>query len=304
MIVASCRHGSGLCRRLVASVTPYWIGLGLAVALTGAALFLIWKGRGTEWAAQDFKFKSFSIGKLSAAGLVALLGVSGSGACVYELATAGPGTATVQVAHVTAVDDAPKLPDLRALHSDRERKLAFGRYLLAWYDDAQVHVDEGTADDVERGDYFATIASEKRAKHLPLSDIANLQDSTTSILHVVRVEPSSSISQLTELAYEKYFAAHPNATTLVPVGEPVVAVPSREVDLRDEIVAAEDHNRWSEVISLAERFLERHPDGFFAADALFKEGYAQYQLGRYTASAATFRHFVDIYPFHASAPGA
>jgi hypothetical protein len=288
----------------IPSVSPYWVGLALSIALTVVGLFFMWKGKGTAWAANDFKFKGLSIGKLSAAGFVALLGFAGGAGCIYKLASAESSTELVHVAHVTGVENAPKLPDLASMGSEGERQRAIGQWLVDWYDNAEIEVDEGSSRGLGPGDYFATIATDKRARKLPQSEIANLQDSATSLLKVVRVAPHSSICQLQEFAYNKYFAAHPNATTLVPVREAVVAVPPREIDLRDEIVAAEDHKRWSEVIPLTDQFLLRHPKGFFSADVLFKKGYAQYQLGQYAPSAGTFRQFLDLYPFHASAPGA
>jgi outer membrane protein assembly factor BamD (BamD/ComL family) len=54
----------------------------------------------------------------------------------------------------------------------------------------------------------------------------------------------------------------------------------------------------------ADTFLQEHPTAYFASDALFQKGWAQYQLQKYDESILTFERFVKQYPFHNSKEGA
>jgi hypothetical protein len=280
---------------------PYWVGLVLAITVLVAAIVLIARSKGTDQAAGDVKFKGLSIGKLSGSGLLAVLAFLAAGGCVYKLATASSDSNAVRISHVTSVQNAPEPPQATA---KADQRAAIGHYLLEWYDQAQINVDVGSEAGISRGDYFATIADAKKAEGLSGDQIANLQDSTTAILKVVRVGPRSSVAQLKELLYEKFFAAHPGSLALVVEGDPVIAVPAREVDLRDQIQDAQENAHPAEVLRLAGRFIDRHPNGFFTAEVLFTKGYTQFRMERYRAAAATFRTFLDRYPFTASAPGA
>lgn len=285
--------------------TWYSVGLALGILLIAVACVFIWKNKGSAGEAEVQGPFGLGLKKASAAVVMLAFGCLGVGGSIYQLGKGeGAPADTVVLSHITKLENVPPKPILNAADSKRERVLKIGKWYLSFFQQVQIVVDRGTNGRIAPGDYFATIYDEDKAKDLPNSQIANLQDELTSLIRVVTVYPKLSVCRLDEFAYEKFFSHYGDQLAPVLVGQAVVAVPRDEKALRDEIASEEERHNYQIVVEKAERFLFTHPNAFFGGDVLFKKGVAQFELKDYDEAARTFKLYLDRYPFHPSATAA
>lgn len=214
----------------------------------------------------------------------------------------------------------------------------FAQWLLEWirrfFDETQIVIDAGSDEGVTYGDYFVSIQNQTQIKGLSGEELGELEDEG-SLIKVVEVRPKFSVCALEAYSYEDHLAALPKVleqfadkdgtinvddhlSTVGPlvVGQHVIGIPQEETAGRDAIEelygqtlsdALSDEEKfvyYRQMIRAADNFLLSHSQGYFAPDALFQKGYAQFQLAEYQNAVETFENFIEKYPFHVSAKGA
>jgi hypothetical protein len=200
--------------------------------------------------------------------------------------------------------------------------------------EVRIIIDKGSLHGTKQGDYFVVIQEESEIKNNDGNVLGVLQEKG-SMLQVVDAQPKFSICKLIGFAYESYskdlyrrlakavdrdgnIDAEKAAKLSAPftVGQTVIAVPREEKTRWDEITEAynrtlapdigdeEKKLRYTDMIKKADEFMSEYGNGYFAPDAIFQKGFAQFQLQQYGESINTFELFLKRYPFHLSAKGA
>ena len=208
-------------------------------------------------------------------------------------------------------------------------------YVQTFFEDARIVVDIGARTGVAERDYLAVVSDPEVARHIDLQNLSYLHGSFSCLVRVAMAYPQTSVCQLSSWAYSDYFSQFEkltkaaaggrdeielsdldNVLPLIKAGAKGVLIPRDEVAARDAIQhhydqtlsdeSPEDEKRhhYKEMIREAERLLLHDSRGFFASDALFQKGYAQFQLEKYEESISTFNGFLDRFPFHTSSEGA
>jgi TolA-binding protein len=264
--------------------------------------------------------------------LVVFLGFVLLGAALYQVIPSASGGQSTQrpLTSGTVV----KLERLPAVPKDAAD---LGEWYVAWlkeFFDAQIIIDRGSLQGTKQGDYFVAVQDEKEIQSKEGRALGIMREEG-SLVRVVDAHPKFSICQLTDFTYGSHFKAlearltkaadkdgqidlekHAELLAPVTVGQKVIAIPQEEKARRDEIEEAygrtlaestkdEERNlRYADMIVAADKFLVEHATGYFAPNALFQKGFAQFKLGQYRDSINTFELFLTRYPFHVSAPGA
>jgi hypothetical protein len=206
-------------------------------------------------------------------------------------------------------------------------------WLLEFFN-AQIIIDQGSPQGTKQGDYFVVIQEEKEIKSNDGKILGVLQEEG-SLVQVVDARPNFSICNLSALSSESYSKAlevrltkvadkdghidlekYPELLAPVTVGQKVIAIPQEEKALWNQIDKAyartlaahtgdeEKKFHYTDMIGKADAFMLEYGNGYFAPDALFQKGFAQYQLQQYSESINTFGLFLKRYPFHPLARGA
>lgn len=242
------------------------------------------------------------------------------------------GKPAVRTAHVLDVRGV----SFKSIDSDDPELI--GEWLVAWimnfFQEAQIVIDAGLEKDVKAGDYFVVVKTQAEIKNLSGELIGKLEQEG-SLAKAVDVREKFTICQLENYPYAKYFKllgetleqlTDENGTVeldevlleISPVvkGQQVIAIPPEESEARDAIEEMysrtldehidDDERRFAykEMIRKADAFLGRFAQGYFAPDAMFQRGFAQFKLEDYAGSIDTYDRFLKAYPFHVSAEGA
>jgi len=297
-------------------------GVGLVLVIGG--IWLISKGRGAETVGKIVvPFLNIPIGTATVSLTLVVLGLA---ATVYGLREMRKDNedkpAKVSDARVRRIVGEPEPPSINQT-SGKESEAAVLKWLFAYFA-ARIELDTGTDDGVRSGDYLVAIPDRQKAEDLPPEDLGNLQDEATALLKVARAYPATSTTQLDSYAYEAAFRGIPDDAPpaelfkrAAPVRrrQAVVAIPDGEARAHAGIASlgeraakakssAERRILNDRLIEEAEAFLVDYPTGYFAADAIFERGGAEFELGECRRAQRTFEGLVDRFPFHPSAPGA
>jgi hypothetical protein len=214
---------------------------------------------------------------------------------------------------ITNMEGVPAVPQgAESAHTHGETVNCIMRW-LSTFTRARYTINLGYKDHVEKHDYFALVADERKARRLPEARIGNLQSDATLLLRVVDVYADTSVATIEEWAYKKQFdrqhessqreaftcAEAPQFVALVKAAQMVVQVPRREKELYDSLQGSP-----LDLINRADDYLLKYPNGFFAGAVLFKKAQAHEALGEEASARATFERLVHEYPFHPSSDAA
>ena len=205
----------------------------------------------------------------------------------------------------------------------------FPVWLLNFFQKARIIIDSGSLQGTKSGDHFVVV-EQKEIKNSE-GKLLGVTQQPGSRVRVVEALPKFSICQLHAVAGSSFAAIdarlaeikndgdlqnQPELFAPVTTGQKVIQIPSEEIawweDLDKAIQKtlekgnsdAEMKARYKAVADEADTFLQEHPTAYFAPDALFQKGWAQYQLQKYDELILTFERFVKQYPFHNSTEGA
>jgi hypothetical protein len=183
----------------------WWIaGLGVGAVVLIAGLVFMAKKWATEGEA-SIGYKAIKVVG-SPAFLVFVVGAAFVGYSINKLAdeqreTRDPSLILGQIREVRGAVPAPDV-DPRA--SEEERQYAYGKWLIGFFDRAQVVIDKGADDGLRRGQLVTTLDDRVTPRTVRRSELGEYNSAGTAILRVVSVFPGESIAQLKEFAIEAY----------------------------------------------------------------------------------------------------
>lgn len=324
---SACHNGAGdggpcdPVREVLEAVSVWWVGVVLGVTLVLAGLFFIWRKRGTETAVGQLTVLGIPMKEVRGQALVVVLGAVLVWQSLGKLDDDdGVPVDRIAKGEVARIENEPSPP--KPLPKGRDLALTYVRWLTEFLDHAHVVIDQGAKNGVRQRDVFVVVEDTERLKGLRTSQLGNLGDEELASLRVARAYEKESVAQLESFTYEPVLRRVPENqperffTDGAPArkGEAVVAVPRDERVLHDQIEekSAEANQRTGlkkraalkDVIERTTEFRDQFPEGFYSADALFEQGYAQWRLKQCSATARTFRRFVGLYPLHRSVGGA
>jgi tetratricopeptide (TPR) repeat protein len=298
----------------------WYVGLVLGVVVMIVGLVFLAKRWGTQGRA-TLGYKLFKVAG-SPAFVVFAVGAGGAAYSIDQLADEEAQRRDPSVV-LGSIEEVRNVSPFRfpAQGSKAERTEAFGRWLLAFFEEGQVVVDKGRNDGIREGQLLTTLEDRVTPRTVRRSELGSYNSDGTATLKVVAARSDESVAQLTEFAIDPYvrrLPSDPKASIPGPVEaeQRVLALPEDETeamsDVQRELSAASEQKRNREVRRLhfaqaleeAEDFLDRYPDSFLAPDVLFDMGDAERGLGRRKDALDTFGDFVERYPFHSSVDGA
>ena len=234
------------------------------------------------------------------------------------------------VGKVMAVTDQPKL-----FSEDYADKAA--QILHKWFNDAKIKVNLGANFGIKKEDLFIVVYSDITKQELEILDIASVDETLVEIT-AKSVQRDYSICKVTSLAYNKLEVSRESMKNKLGLhvlgkdakidveladkidawvneGQWVVLVPREEKLVHDElddlyhqtldeIPQDERAFYYREIERRSRKYLLNYPHSYFTPNALFRQGFAQFKLGKFNESIETFSLFLEQYPFHVSAPGA
>lgn len=243
------------------------------------------------------------------------------------------------VGKVIAVNNQPKSFSEGIADADPEvSELQIGAYAKKWFHDAQIKVDLGADSGIQREDLFVVVYSDVNMQELENLDIANV-DETMLEITAKNIQPNYCICMITNLAYnelekrkkllmKKFGLDNLDGDASIDIelaekiqswvieGEWAVLVPREQKLAHDELEDLYDQTLsdkipydkkkfyYEEMERKNRKYLLNYPNSYFAPNALFQQGYAQFRLGKFNESIETFNLFLERYPFHKSVDGA
>ena len=214
----------------------------------------------------------------------------------------------------------------------------FGDWYMDWvkqfFANTRIVINRGSNDGIQEGDFFAVIYKETEVKGSGGESLGAIQEHG-ALVQVVKPYEKFSICKLSSYNYDQQLtrlesmlakretesavvdlAKHIDILGPIVLGDKVIAIRRVEKEAKEQldefygktldkdVGEMEKRVFHREMIRIADAYLLKYGNGYFAPNFLFSKGYAQFQLNRYEQAIETFELFIDRFPFSHSVPGA